>query len=276
MLSKKQLGIELKHKMDSQVSLHEICQWAYEVYYQHCSELDPELEKILIDLFSMEEGPKFKLTNEQLNSIVEYLIYDEEDRLNTQNKQYNRRLVAKELEVLLDHGADIGEISRWAYDLTINATFSDPSLHDILCTLDAMDAGPEFEYSKEELRLIGECLLKNEHDPFEQVHLMRKIKKDVGLEEPSSVYDRKTFGKGLKSQLMSGASMTEIARWANDTVMYDAFVDQSLEDIATIVAKIDVNQEYSVGELWIIAKMLIKSKKDPIEYIHELRNKKLL
>lgn len=248
MISKKQVAIELKDKIDSNVSLKDIAQWAYAIYFQHCSDLDQELETALIDLFTMGEGPAFELSKEQLNAMIEHLMYVEEDLENLENDRYNKRLVVRELTALLDKGAECSEITRWALDLSMHAELLDSVSEDIVQTLDKMEI-EGFEYTLEEIRLVLEKLTENEEDPFKPVHRLRKMQKNVGLE--------------LKRKIDSQCSLNDIAQWAHET--YDRHCNEFTPGILKILLDLSAMRngpEYkkTKEELALIIENLINEK----------------
>ena len=47
-----------------------IARWAYEIYLDKASNIEPEAEKILMQLIAMEEGDEFVITEEELRKIA--------------------------------------------------------------------------------------------------------------------------------------------------------------------------------------------------------------
>lgn len=157
---KKQIGLALKHKIDSGSSTQDIGNWAYQIYYDYCNELEPKVEKILIDLFTMTAGPQFEYSKEQLEEIAEVLIYEDEDRVNIMNNCYDNRLFGKELKKKLQLGQEIDQIAHWAYTIMDADSFS-PSLKEIAYSLALMEGCPEMAHTKEELLALAEELIVN-------------------------------------------------------------------------------------------------------------------
>lgn len=70
----------------------------------------------------------------------------------------------------LKKGYSINRISNWADELFISMRNErSPELDEILSHISLMGAGPEFEYSPEELNLLAEMLINEEKDPIKQI-----------------------------------------------------------------------------------------------------------
>lgn len=80
--------------------------------------------------------------------------------------------IGKELNKELNNGYNIERISNWAYNLLYIEMRNRPSseINTILSTLSIMGAGPEFEYTEHELKLLAEKLINNEEDPIRQIN----------------------------------------------------------------------------------------------------------
>lgn len=74
--TKKEFGIELKHKLFSGCSNHEISKWAFSVYLDHGLEFEDDLEFFVLKIVAMEEGPEFFISNDDLNILSEKLIHN--------------------------------------------------------------------------------------------------------------------------------------------------------------------------------------------------------
>lgn len=85
--------------------------------------------------------------------------------------KYSKKEIGKELRKEIDKGYNVQRISTWACDLlvTIRDNPTD-ELDNILDRISLMDAGPEFEYTEEELRLLAEMLINEEKDPIKQMN----------------------------------------------------------------------------------------------------------
>jgi hypothetical protein len=81
---------------------------------------------------------------------------------------YSKKEIGEDLKKELDKGYNIQRISNWAYNLLYIKIRDRPSaeIGDILRAISAMEAGPEFEYTEQELKLLAELLIKEEIDPI--------------------------------------------------------------------------------------------------------------
>lgn len=84
--------------------------------------------------------------------------------------KYTNKSVGEMLKRELDEGYDVEKIANWAYSL-MTSMRDDPN-HDVFETLNfiaLMDAGPEFENTEKELRLIAERMINGEKEPFKDL-----------------------------------------------------------------------------------------------------------
>ncbi|MCB1067107.1 MAG: hypothetical protein KDK56_02870 [Simkania sp.] len=72
--TKKQFGKELKSKLVSGQNQVEIAKWAFQIYIDYGLELQIGLDEYVLKLVSMEEGPEFFLSKNELYSLAENLI----------------------------------------------------------------------------------------------------------------------------------------------------------------------------------------------------------
>ncbi len=73
---------------------------------------------------------------------------------------YSNRKIGEELKNELNKGYDVIRISNWAHDLFFYSRGEfDPEGNMILQDILMMEAGPEFEYSEQELRMFAEKLI---------------------------------------------------------------------------------------------------------------------
>ena len=72
----------------------------------------------------------------------------------------SKKEIGEELNHELNKGYDVSRISSWADHLSISLRH-DRSLeiNDILQNISLMDAGPEFEYTEQELRMLAKLLI---------------------------------------------------------------------------------------------------------------------
>lgn len=158
MISKKQIGLDLKKMIESKVKLEEIADWAYDIFYKNANDLDPDLESMLLTLFTMKGGSEYHLNDLQLRLMASGLIYADD------KEPYTKERVGLELMSMLLANANIGEITGWAYELLYFAGELSGEIRDIV-TIIAMADEPEFECSKEELTVLANMLIYGIADP---------------------------------------------------------------------------------------------------------------
>jgi len=75
MYTKAMFGIELKDRVAKKQHIEKIGEWAYFMYLEHIEEIsDSGFDDILLMLTTMELGPQFAFTYEELNQIADDLI----------------------------------------------------------------------------------------------------------------------------------------------------------------------------------------------------------
>ena len=72
MYTKKTFGKALKDKVLKKIPAYDIGHWAYAIYLEE--DVEPELDDILLALNTMEDGPEFVFTYEELEKIADDLI----------------------------------------------------------------------------------------------------------------------------------------------------------------------------------------------------------
>jgi hypothetical protein len=88
--------------------------------------------------------------------------------------KYTKKEIGEELKKQLGKRYNIERISNWAYDLFISFRGKpSPDLDTILDRISLMAAGPEFEYTEQELSLLAELLINEEKDPIKQIDDMK-------------------------------------------------------------------------------------------------------
>jgi len=88
--------------------------------------------------------------------------------------KYSKKEIGELLRKELNKGYNIERISNWAYDLyTFSPDEVSAEIDDILRHIFIMDAGPEFEYTEQELRLLAELLINEVEDPIKQINDMK-------------------------------------------------------------------------------------------------------
>ncbi len=78
MITKHKIGKDLKYILDKQWDIVQISRWSENIYTNHCRELSPEIDDIIMALSCMEHGPEFEYTEEELRLFAEKLINDED------------------------------------------------------------------------------------------------------------------------------------------------------------------------------------------------------
>jgi hypothetical protein len=93
--------------------------------------------------------------------------------------KYSKNEIGKALMEELNKGYNVERISNWADELFISIRDKrSPEIDDILRHIFIMDAGPEFEYTEQELRLLAEMLINEEKDPIKKINDMNSNKLD--------------------------------------------------------------------------------------------------
>lgn len=182
MISKQEIGKELKQKIESGASLDQIADWAYDVFYKNANDIDSNTESILLKLFSMKGGSEYHLTDLQLRMIALEWIYTEDRNLPTKER------AGLELMTLLMDNNEIGVIAAWAHenDRTIDL---DKEIKDIFYEMSFVGEEPrcepfDEEEAKAELRFLATMLIYNEEEPLKKyIDLQKKnYQKKVELE----------------------------------------------------------------------------------------------
>jgi len=74
-------GFELKRRVLHKQDVVEIGIWAHSTYLEHCEQLESGLRQVMLDLNTMELGPAFAFSYEELNKIGDDLIAGKDVRL---------------------------------------------------------------------------------------------------------------------------------------------------------------------------------------------------
>lgn len=74
---------------------------------------------------------------------------------------YTKQDFGKELKKRIEDKSSISSIASWSYSLYLDKDV-EQGLNDIFLALSDMDAGPEFEYTYEELNDIADRLIAGE------------------------------------------------------------------------------------------------------------------
>lgn len=82
MYTKAQFGKDLKKKLLMNLEPSKIGRWVYLVYWEYINKnIDPELENLLLTLNTMEDGPEFEFSYEELHKIADDLIAGKDVRI---------------------------------------------------------------------------------------------------------------------------------------------------------------------------------------------------
>lgn len=85
-----------------------------------------------------------------------------------------KKEIGEGLKLELKKGYNISRISNWADDLYLNLRDDHTlELDNILSHIDIMDAGPEFEYTEKELKILAELLINEDPNPIKKLDDLR-------------------------------------------------------------------------------------------------------
>lgn len=74
MYTKIQFGVDLKEVLKKTQDPCEIGKWAFSTYWEHITDLEHDVRSIALTLSTMEDGPEFVFTSEELQRFAEDLI----------------------------------------------------------------------------------------------------------------------------------------------------------------------------------------------------------
>lgn len=74
MYTKVQFGFDLKEILKKTKDPYEIGKWAFSTYWEHITDLEHGIRAIALTLNTMEDGPEFAFTYEELNKLADDLI----------------------------------------------------------------------------------------------------------------------------------------------------------------------------------------------------------
>lgn len=75
----KDFGRELEQELSKGYDIVRIARMAFSAYQDHCREVSPDLYKKMFQIIAMEEGPEFKLSEQQLREFAKNLKNDSDD-----------------------------------------------------------------------------------------------------------------------------------------------------------------------------------------------------
>ena len=81
MYIKQQFGKELKYRVSQKHPVSVIGHWTYSIYLEHIDDVDLKFRDILLALNTMEDGPEFAFTYEELEKIADALIAGKDVKL---------------------------------------------------------------------------------------------------------------------------------------------------------------------------------------------------
>lgn len=88
--------------------------------------------------------------------------------------RFSRHQIGEELKNELQRGYNIERISNWALGMLREGRGEiEGEIDKVLNSICLMEAGPEFEYTEDELKKLSELLLIEEKDPIQIVDSMR-------------------------------------------------------------------------------------------------------
>lgn len=79
MYSRKELGRALKIQLEKPFDVVQLSRWAERIFSTYSRELSPDLDELTMILSSMEHGPEFEYTKEELSLIADNLMNEEEN-----------------------------------------------------------------------------------------------------------------------------------------------------------------------------------------------------
>jgi len=81
MYTKVQFGKDLKQQVFEQKNIELIGRWAFSAYSKHISHIEDDVIDIALDLGTMELGPEFAYSYEELDQIADDLIAGKDVKL---------------------------------------------------------------------------------------------------------------------------------------------------------------------------------------------------
>ena len=66
-------GNDLMAELDKGYDVVRISRWAMSIYLKYCQEADTELDKTIMSVVAMEEGPEFEFSEEELRILAKEL-----------------------------------------------------------------------------------------------------------------------------------------------------------------------------------------------------------
>lgn len=168
---------------------------------------------------------------------------------------YTQKEFGLELKKRIKAKQDLAIIGRWAFGrYWLYKMEIDHAFQNLLKNLSAMENGPEFEFSYEELNKIADKLIAGERNiqlykPIENLKLTLK-----------TIYTRQKFGLELKEKIKNTENVESIGLWAL-SMYYEHMleIDDNFQDFLTDLGGMSASPEFerSYEELNDIADRLI-------------------
>jgi hypothetical protein len=71
--TKKQFAERLSQQLVLKYDVTRIARWAYNEFTMNCREIEPGLEREMMKIIVMEEGPEFEMTEQEIREFVRSL-----------------------------------------------------------------------------------------------------------------------------------------------------------------------------------------------------------
>ena len=68
--TRKDFGKDLMAELDKDFDVARLSRWAMSVYTDRCRETDAELDKTIMSIIAMEEGPEFEFSEQELRQMA--------------------------------------------------------------------------------------------------------------------------------------------------------------------------------------------------------------
>ena len=63
-------GRDLLTELERGFDVVRLSRWAMAIHMKHCRETDPELDKIIMSIVAMEEGPEFEFSEQEVRRLA--------------------------------------------------------------------------------------------------------------------------------------------------------------------------------------------------------------
>ena len=72
--TKEQFGKALLKELDKGCDAIQIAKWAFKEHFNNIQDIDLDLDKLMMKIIVMEEGPEFELSEKELKNLGEKLV----------------------------------------------------------------------------------------------------------------------------------------------------------------------------------------------------------